>query len=40
MMSSVTGLGMMHGRYPVPMLSPVQIKKKEAWMGNEKPTLR
>ena len=27
------------GQWPVPSLSPAQIKKKEAWLGDEKPTL-
>ena len=34
------GLGMMCGQQPVTVLSPVQIKKKEAWVGNEKPCLK
>ena len=32
-----SGLGMTRGRYPSTVLSPAQIKKKEAWVGNEKP---
>ena len=34
------GLGMTRRRQPVPALSPAQIKKKEAWAGDEKPALR
>ena len=34
------GLGMMHGRQPMPVLSPAQIKKKEAQVSDEKPAQR
>ena len=34
------GLGMMCGQQLMTVLSPVQIKEKEAWAGNEKPALR
>ena len=27
----ISGLGMMHGQYPRPMLSPMQINKEEVW---------
>ena len=40
LLGRITGLGMRHVQYPAPLLSPSQIKKKEAWAGNEKPTLR
>ena len=35
-----TDLGMMCRRWPAPMLSPMQIKKKEAQAGDEKPAQR
>ena len=39
-MAENAGLGMTHGRYLVPAQLPVQIKKKEAEAGYEKPTQR
>ena len=29
------GLGMTSGQWPAPTLSPMQIKKKDAWVGDE-----
>ena len=34
------GLGMMRGLSPIPTLSSTQIKKKEGWAGDERPTQR
>ena len=34
------GLRMTHGQQPVPAPSPAQMKKKEAWAGDEKPAQR
>ena len=30
----------MHRQYPKPVLSHAQIKKKQAWAGDEKPAIR
>ena len=38
--TSIAGLDMTRGRQPAPALSPAQIKKKEAWAGDEKPAQR